>query len=298
MSNTLTNTQNQIIADAAVREFNTLINPLRAFSTDYSPAPTEKGKKVTVPVFPSHTAAAFAGDYSGPDGAVTGVDVTLDQHYFVSRHITDKEAAESSVNYLDNFGRQNGAAVARSVLANLFALVTAANFGNAAGDKLVVAAASFSADTIADIRAKVTAKGIDPSACALVLNSAYFTALLKDAVIIANPAFGGEAIRSGMIKNLFGFAEVHEAPTLPANGENLGGFACAPQAVGVAMRYLMPQSTKSLEDYGSVSDEVTGATLGFRVIGEPLAGKTHIVSEALWGSAKVDGKALVRVLTA
>lgn len=298
MANTLTNTQNQMIADGAILELNLLLTPLKAFSLDLSPSPQTKGKKVTVPVFGTRTATSFAGSYAGGNSSVTGVDITLDQHFFDAAHITDKEAAESSIDYLTNFGKQSGRAVAKSVLDYFFGLVLAAGFGNAAGDKLVKASADFGATDIADLRKKAVAKGLVPADCALVLNSDYYTSLLQDTTLTSNLYGGSEAIRGGVIPSLFGFRQVIEAPTLGANGEGLGGFIAAPQAIAGAMRYLKPVSTEGLADSGMVSDEQTGATLGYRVIPEQLAGKTHYVAEALFGACKVDGKALVRLLSA
>lgn len=298
MANTLTNTQNQIIADAAVLEFNIALAPLRAFSLDLSPAPTTKGSTVTVPVFGTASAAAFAGDYSGGDSTVTGVDVTLNQHVFASAHVTDREVAESSIDYLSNLGKQGGRAVAKKMLDYFFELILAASFGNAAGDKLVKAAAEFNADAVADLRKKAIAKGLAPADCALVLNSDAYTSLLKDTTLTSSFFGGAEVVRQGTIPSLFGFRQVIEAPTLPANGENLIGFVAAPQAIAGASRYLRPVSNEGLSDSGMVTDEATGAVLGFRVIPEQLAGKTHYVTEALFGAAKVNGKALVRLLSA
>lgn len=298
MPNTLTNTQNQIIADAAILEFNVMLAPLRAFSLDLSPAATQPGQKVTVPVFGTRTAIPFAGDYSGGNSTSVGVDIALDQHIFDSAHITDREAAESSIDYLTNFGKQGARAVAKGVLDYFYGLILAANFGNAAGDKLVKATAEFNADAIADLREKAIAKGMSPADCSLVLSSPVFTALLKDTTLTSSFYGGPEAVRRGEIPGLFGFQQVIEAPTLPANGQNLTGFVAAPQAIAGAMRYLRPYSTQGLSDHGQVSDEQTGATLGYRVIPEQLAGMTHYVTEALFGAAKVDGKALVRLVSA
>lgn len=298
MANTLTNTQNQIIADGAISEFNLALAPLRAFSLNLSPAPNTPGKKVTVPVFPTRTAGAFAGDYSGGDSSVSGVDITLDQHLFDASHVTDIEVAESSIDYLSNFGRQSGRAVAKGVLDYFFGLVLAAAFGNGAADKLVDAPATFNAQSVADLRKKAIAKGLVPSDSALVLNSDYFTSLLKDTTLTSSFYGGSEAVRSGNIPSLFGFRQIIEAPTLGTNGENLGGFVAAPQAIAGAMRYLRPVSIEGLADSGMVSEETTGAVLGYRVIPEQLAGKTHYVAEALFGASKVDGKSLVRLLSA
>ena len=297
MANTLTNTQNQIIADGAILDFNLALAPLRAFSLDFSPASNQPGKKVTVPVFPTRTATPFAGSYSGGNSTVTGVDVTLDQHSFDSSHVTDREVAESSIDYLTNFGRQSGRAVAKAVLDYFFGLVTATNFGNAAGDKLSQASSGFTSAHVAELRKKAVAKGLVPSDCSLVLNSDYFTALLKDTTLTSAMYGGSEAVRAGNIPSLFGFRQIIESPTLPANGEYLGGFVAAPQAIAGAMRYLQPNSREGLSDAGMISDETTGATLGYRVIPEQLAGKTHYVAEALYGASKVTGTSLVRLLS-
>lgn len=298
MPNTLTNTQNQIIADAAVLEFNLALAPLRAFSLDLSPSPQQPGATVTVPVFATRTAGAFNGDYAGGDSTVVGVDVTLNQHIFNSAHVTDREVAESSIDYLGNLGKQGGRSVAKGVLDYFFGLVLAANFGNTAADKVTKPTADFDAKTVADLRQKAVDKGMEPSDCALVLNSAAYTALLKDTTLTSSFYGGSEAVRQGVIPSLFGFRQVIEAPTLPTNSQNLAGFVAAPQAIAGAMRYLRPYSTEGLADSGMVSDEQSGATLGFRVIPQQLAGKTHYVTEALFGAAKVDGKAMVRLVTA
>lgn len=256
------------------------------------------GAKVSVPVFATRTAGAFAGSYAGADSTVVGVDVTLNQHLFNSAHVTDREVAESSIDYLHNLGKQGGRSVAKGVLDYIFALVTAANFGNAAGDKLVMATASFNASSVADLRQKAVAKGLSPADCSLVLSSPVFTALLKDTTLTSSFYGGPEAVRAGNIPGLFGFAQVIEAPTLTANGENLTGFVASPQSIACAMRYLRPNSSEGLTDAGLMSDEQSGVTLGFRVIPEQLAGRTHYITEALFGASKVDGKALVRLLSA
>jgi hypothetical protein len=122
--------------------------------------------------------------------------------------------------------------------------------------------------------------------------------LLKDTIIAADSYGGPEAIRQGKIPTMFGFNGLFECNFVPANGENLAGFVCAPQAIGVGIRYLVPQSNIGLIDAGAVTDDESGITLGVRVIPQPLAGKVHYVTECLWGYAKVDGAALVRILSA
>lgn len=298
MGNTLTNMQARIFADGAVRKLNQILTPLNAFSTSFNGDAAKKGDTIRVPVFPTVSAGAFAGDYSAADTTIVGVDITLDQHYFKSVAFTDREIAESPADYFGNMGAQLGKAVAAKVLTLTMGAVTAANYGDAAGDKVVVAAAGFGTDSIADIRSACVKKGIHPSDAGLVLGEDHFTALLKTTQLTAQLYGGTEAIREGRVPQLLGFDGIYESNIVPDNGENLAGFACARQALGVGMRYLEPQSMEAIIDAGMATDDESGVTLGVRVIPEPLKGKVHYVVEALWGFAKTDGAALVRIKSA
>lgn len=299
MPNTLTNMQARIFADGAVRKLNQLLLPLRAFSTSFNGDAAKKGDTIRVPVFPTVTAGAFAGDYSAADITITGVDLTLDQHYFKSVAFTDREISESPADYFGNMGAQLGKAVAKSVLTTTMGAVTAANFGNTANaDVLTIAAAGFGVDSVADIRGAAVKKGIHPMDASLVLAEDHYTSLLKQTQLTAQMYGGTEAIRGGQVPSLFGFDGVYESNIVPDNGESLAGFACARQALGVGMRYLEPQSMEAIIDAGMATDDESGVTLGVRVIPEPLKGKVHYVVEALWGYKTVDGAALVRIKSA
>lgn len=299
MANTLTTMQARIFADSAIKKLNDFLLPLSSFSTSFSSAAAQKGDTVRVPVFPTSTSAAsFNGDYSGTDRTITGVDISLNNHYFDSVAFTDRELAESPADYFGEMGAQLGKSIAKTVLTNVLGTITAANYGNAAGDKLVVAGGSVTVADLITVRQKLAAKGVHASDATLVLGLDYYATILGSSTLLANNFGGAEAVRTGKIPSLYGFKNVIESNIVPTNSENLGSFACAPQAIGVAMRYLAPQSTTGLIDAGMVTDDESGVTLGVRVIPAPLNGKVHYVVEALWGKSKVDGSALVRVLSA
>lgn len=298
MSNTLTNMQARIFADSALKKFNDFLAPIDAFSVGFNAEAARKGDTIRVPVFPTVTAGAYAGDYSGTDQTITGVDISLNQHVFYSVAFTDAELAESPADYFGNMGAQLGKAVAKKVLTTVLANITAANYGNAAGDKLVVAEASFAATSVTSIRQKLAAKGINAMDAALVLSLGNYASLLNSNNLLAYAIGNNATQQTGKIPSLYGFENVIESNIVPSNSENLTGFACAKQAIGVGMRYLAPQSKESLIDAGMVSDDESGVTLGVRIIPDQLHGKVHYVVEALFGSAVTDGSALVRVLSA
>jgi hypothetical protein len=298
MGNTLTTMQARIFADSAISKFNQFLAPINAFSTGFNAEAARKGDTIRVPVFPTATAGAFGGDYSGTDQTITGVDISLNQHVFYSVAFTDRELAESPADYFGGMGAQLGKAVARKVLETVMADITAANFGNAAGDKLVVAEASFAATSVTSIRQKLAAKGIPANDAALVLSIGNYASLLNSNNVLAYAIGNNDAVTKGEINGIYGFGKAIESNIIPSNSENLTGFACAKQAIGVGMRYLAPQSTAALIDAGMVSDEASGVTLGIRVIPDQLHGKVHYAVEALFGSAKTDGDSLVRILSA
>ena len=297
MPNTLTNMQAKIFADSAFLAFNSELLPLKAIATKFEPKAAQKGSTITVPLFPALTAGAFAGDYSSTDRTIPGKVVTLDQHSFLSSGFTDRELMESPEEYFKSCGAQQGRGVAKAVILYVMGLIKAAAFGNAAGDKFTKAANLITTEDIVDIRAKIKAKGINPKDASIVLGDAY-TSLLKDTVLTSAMYGGAEAVRTGMIPGLFGFKNVFESLIIPDNGENLIGFALAPQAIAFGSRYLEPVSRTGLEDAGMVTDEETGLTLGFRMIPEPVKGRMSIVTECLYGASAADGSALVRHLSA
>jgi hypothetical protein len=290
--------QARIFADAAIRKFNDILLPLAAISTSFESEAKRRGDTVRVPVFPTLTAASFSGDYSAADKTITGVDVSIDQHYFSSVAMTDREVAESPADYFTNLGQQEAKAVAKQVLTGVMSTITAAAFGNAAGDKLVVASTAFNAESIADLRGKSVKKGIPAGDAAIVLGPDYYVALLKDTTLNAGALGSPQAVQDGKVPRLFGFNNIFECNFVPGNSENLTGFVCSRQALAAAIRYLAPQSTDGLIDAGMVSDDESGITLGVRVIPQPLAGKVHYVTECLWGQKALDGAALVRILSA
>lgn len=298
MANTLTSMQARIFADSALKKFNDFLAPIAAFSTGFNAEAARKGDTIRVPVFPTVTAGTYAGDYSGTDQTITGVDISLNQHVFYSVAFTDRELAESPADYFGNMGAQLGKAVAKKVLTTVMANITAANYGNAAGDKLVVAEASFAASSVTSIRQKLAAKGINAMDAALVLSLGNYASLLNSNNLLAYAIGNGTTQQNGKIPALYGFENVIESNIVPSNSENLTGFACAKQAIGVGMRYLAPQSNAALIDAGMVSDDESGVTLGVRIIPDQLHGKVHYVVESLFGSNVTDGAALVRVLSA
>ena len=291
MANTLTNLQARIFADSAILAFNKWTAPLTAFSRGFNAEASRKGDTVRVPVFTRLKAKAFgATGYKGDDLFQAGADIALNVHKLTTFGITDREAAESPANYFRDLGYQAGKATAEAVVTDVMGDITAANYLDVADvDKVQLGAtAALTTADVGKIRKALAEKGVRIDGAALVLDHTRFNDLLSSATMHADSFGGTEAIRSGVIPSLFGFSQVIECGVIPANGEKLVGFACAPQAIGVAMRYLMPQVPGSYDSTGMVSDAESGAVLGVRIYGDPQQGVKNMAVEALYGHAALD----------
>jgi hypothetical protein len=283
-------------SQAALQGFTDFLAPLNTFSTDFGGAISQRGKTVHVPLYTGGGAVtAFAGDYTtGADETISDVSVTVDQHEFVTAKLSDIEK-KNTVADLEQLGVQMGADLAKSVFQNVLAVVTNANYGAAASTG---AASAFDADEVIDIKDACDTGLMPMTGRGLVLSSSYYNALLKDASIKnANQYGSDQGIQAGMIPNLFGF-RVYESTAVPANGENLVGFACNSSAIAVAMRYLEPQDNNGYVRAEALSDPDTGAVLGLRQFYLPETGDMYMTLECNWGKAVGIAAGIERIVSA
>jgi hypothetical protein len=299
MANALTNTTDTIITDAAIEAFDAAIAPLRAFAVNASPEPAQRGDKVKVLQIPLQDAGGdfvAANGYVMQDADATGLDITLNKHKYVSWALTDQEIAINPQVDIEKFGRQKGFQLAKLVIQDIWSLITNANFGAAA---FTGAAGTFDADDVVDIRTVCATADWPEMLRSLVLKETYVGALLKDNAIQDSSASGmPEAIQDGAVNRISGF-DLFESTLIPANGENLVGFAVWPSAILVAMRYLMPQEgNKYFQAAPITAPDGSGFTLGFRDWYDENYGQRRRVLECIYGYAKGDGAALKRLVSA
>ena len=294
MANTINaNLQNNIIAQSALEQFTSILAPLNSFSTSFNDEAAEKGKTISIPKI-SNTASAidFAGTYSDMDTTYGAVQITLDQHMFVSWNITDTESSQSSAVELQRFGYQKGGDLAKAVFQDILAVVTAANYTTS----ILVTAGDFDSDEVADLREDGLGQNLYPDQCALVLTNEYFTSLLKDTDLSHSMNYGSaEVIQGGTVPSLFGIKEIRESTSIPANGEGLRGFYTHPSAMAVAMRYLEPLNSSQYINANRVTDEATGMTMGYREFYTPSTGVQTAVLECVYGFSVGIGENLIRL---
>lgn len=298
MANSITGINDDILSNAVLEGFVAEVLALTAFTTSFSADAVKKGEKVSVPRVGSQDAAATKtthGAYTLQDSDSDAVEIAIGQPVYVSSALDDSEVANSSVLTLDLYGKQKGAILAQAVVADILSSVTLNNFG-AAG--LTSTAANFDVDDVIDLKAVCDAANMPMSPRAIVLGPTYVASLLKDNAIQNASAFGSSApVKDGSIGKLAGF-DVFNSNLVPANAQNLVGFAAHPAALAIAMRYLKPQDGNTYSAAFPVTDEKTGITLGVREGYDNLTGRKYKIWEAAYGYSVGIAAGLKRIVSA
>lgn len=295
MANTIdANLQNNIISQAALEAFTSILAPLNAFSTSFNDDAAYRGKTITCLKLANTTGVTdFAGTYTAMDTTWDDVQITLSNHKFCTWHVTDTETSQSTAVELERFGYQKGGELAKAVFQDILGIVLAATYTNS----VTVTAANFDSDEVADLREDAVDAGIYPDQCALVLQNDYFTSLLKDTDLSHAMSYGSaEVVQGGRIPSLFGIKGIYETTSVPLNGENLEGFIVHPSAMAVAMRYLEPINTSQYIDARAVTDPDSGITMGYREFYSPDTGTQTAVLEAVYGMAAGVPGNLIRIV--
>lgn len=284
-----------VVKDGALQGFVDAVLPLMAFSVDVSPEPGKKFKSVSVGLIGGRTAGDYAGDYTTDAGkTVTEVEVSLSVHKYDTVTLTDLEANETEIKLYD-LGYQSGKAVGVAMVEDFLEIVTNANFGAAVHTGL---ASAFDSDDVVDIRTALNGANVPKAGRKMVLDSDYIGALLKDDSIKGNDKLGSaEAIREGMYGRLSGMA-MYESDIIPANAENLVGFAGNGSGIAVAMRYLAPQDGNTYSSAEALIDPETGLVLGMREFYDNTSGTKYLTFEALGGKAVGIAAGLKRIVSA
>ncbi len=295
MANTLTNMQSRIFADQVVLVTNAIMTNLAGFTLGLNKEAGQKGDVVRVPIIDVVEAGDFDAtdnNYSSGDHTDEGVDITVNRHKVAKCGYTDLEFLNSPVDYWKNKGGQCVKGLGRSVVTDVFGLITAGSFAK----KDTVPLAEFGVEKVTAFVTLAEENNIDPSEATLTLQGVYFSKLLAG---LDTQKYGGdEAMRKGVIPELYGFKQIVRAPILKAANPALAGFISLPQAIGIGFRYNQPQSTKVYEEVGQAFDDATGVLYGIRRFGEAATGRNHLAVEALYGAAAVDKAALIRLLAA
>jgi N4-gp56 family major capsid protein len=207
---------------------------MRGLVKNYS-IPASNGKTITVPIYPTQSAAAVTeGDeVSNTEVSTNGVTLTVST-VAIRTMITDLVRASSASNVVADMGRLFGEAIAKKMDQDLLALFSGFSVGVGS------ASTAMSAALVANAVARLRANAVPGDALACVLNP-YVAYDLKSALTntFANPNAGiiqNEAMQTGYVGTLFG-VPVFESANI-ANTGTAGDYVGAVfhrDALGLAM---------------------------------------------------------------
>lgn len=288
MADAYTSIDFDALAMAAFKAYNAELTPFNAFSRSYSADVASKGASVTVPVIAAATAAAFgASGYEVAGDDIAAIQVNVGTHLVASFSISDVQAGATNYSTLLEKSAQASKAVAKLAQQLLWADITSTTWGTTAFST-VGTAAGFDSDDLIDVRTACTAADMPRDNRSVILDEAYYGALLKDSGFKNALNYGGtEAIRGGRIPNAFGFS-IYESTIVPSNSENMVGIACTPDAYAVAIRLPDPNRNTGpglnrTVNWRAMTDDETGASLGMRVHADEKLGKLWVSFEILYG---------------
>lgn len=230
--------------------------------TDISTEVQPTGNAVTTR-FPTQVATQdFDSSKATSNAAMTARTVTLNQFRGVSIGFKDTERTFSDINLSTMYIEPTLSAIFEDIFDNVAARVTAANFST----NVVSNSASFDADDVADLATTLSTAKVPLRDRSIVLSPAYFGSLVKDSNIQSAYAYGGsETIRENSIPRLHGFDLIEFTGSIPTNSENLVGWACAPQAMVLAARAVVPPPVGTWSgNVADIVDPVSGMPIQIR----------------------------------
>lgn len=264
--------QIKVASEYAIMGINKHMGALKEFVHDFKELNDRPGSAIAVPVFNLSAAADFneqTNNWCGGTKEVDGVTVNLDKHFIKSIALTDVEAGSTDINFLRDGSR--AIADVLGVAANKYV------FGLVSEFDLSASFDGSSKAVFANLFKVADDNGLDPYECILVLTPEYFAKALS---YLDSSVYGGsEAIRTGIIPNLYGYKSVICSSFLP---EGVKGVLIKQDAIGIVSRTNKP----AVNGYDATWTATTqdGFALGYRVFEHLCYGKVFLGADVLFGA--------------
>jgi hypothetical protein len=281
----------KIYTQEVLRAFTAGLAPLSAFTRSFSAEARRKGDAIIIPRVSALSTTTFAyannsgNPYETEGGEIAAITVNLDQHQIVGVDLTDIQYASAGSADIMNFAQNQGRALARKCMGNLFNSLTVAAFGAPAATAVTIGGTGLT--QIRSARRTLVNRQVPMEPVSLIANADLYHSLLGDSNITQSFQYGGsEAVREGRIPRLLGM-DVYET-NLTSIGASLSivGFLAHPDAVACAVRNLQPQDGgDSYLAVETVSDPETGLGFTYRRHFNPGKGRHYASIECLFGFA-------------
>lgn len=278
--------QMKVTSDFALQTLYAKLAPIKDFARNFRDLEDRKGASIVIPVFNLSAAADFDADTNNYCNGQTEMDaatVNLSSHLVKQFMYTDRDVAETEVQWFRDVGYATGDAIGRGIYNTVVGLLNDTNVTLSAESSL-----SAKSD-FAGLVDTTYANQLDIGNTVLMLGPTYFANLLGtlDAYVYGGP----EAIRGGYVPGLYGFKSVVCAPGLAAGWK---GALVDANSIGIASRYLAPMAGAYVDAW-KATDPNSGLTIGYRSFANLCTGRRYLDAEVLFGAKIIRPTGIVSI---
>lgn len=324
MASSLTSPGLRYAANQILMSLHKDIAKVSQFTTNFTADAAQKGSTLLIPVASDAAAEDFdrtTNNYSHYKGSIRYVPMVFDKHKKHSFGFTENDFnLVNGVSFWEASGKKSAEAVGRAIEELVAGLITKDTVKTSGDDKttfsdesgnvitgtgetfsaaneVVLGAGDLTLKKVADLRKACRNADIPVRDTILALNSVKFAELLS--LLDAHMYGGTEAVRDGLIPNLYGYKAVMELDSLSnGEGENLVGALIPAASIAVASRTLNILNPKLYDEIGTVTDEKSGLVMQMRRGGDWTTGDSVATVECLFGAKLVMPTKIVRLVSA
>lgn len=284
MATAFSDLQIKVASEESVFGLQKHLASIKYFAHDFSPAEEKPFAGVQIPVYDLAEAAEFNEDsnnWGSGTNEISACVATLDKHFIKTLAISDVDAGSTDVNFLRDGAKAITEVISHAANKYVYGLINDTNVTLTADMPATKAA-------FAGLMKVCDDNGVNPYECVLALNAENFGALLAtlDYAVIGT----SEAVKYGVIENLYGFRAVVMTSYLPAGTK---GAIIPYNTMGVVSRLNKPMVDGYVATWTAKNDD--GFALGFRVYEDLAKGKAFLGADVLLG-AKLLQPGIVRLV--
>jgi hypothetical protein len=282
MANTVGTANGTIIAQRALETLLVEFPMLSQIATDFS----NEVERFNQTVMSTVVVPGTASDYHTTNGYVADNRTNIDVPVVINKHkhhtyaVNDQERTANSRNLIELYAKTGAHALGKQMVDDLCAIILAANFSETYDST----PDNFDRDDVCEIDEDMADLNIPADGRFMVLKPAYYKGLKLDTTIVANAGSASDAVKSGVLPNVDGFS-VSRYSGLPANGENLAGFAGTRDALVIATRLPELPSTQVPGKISVVTEPNTGLSIQLREWYDMTLGKEFRTMTLMYGVA-------------
>lgn len=229
----------------------------------------------------------------------TGVVLTLNKHKTVGLSYNSLDSNKQPYQLLTDQYKVMLMQLKKVVVDDILSVITAENFPAVVNSDGVEAEDFDKSDVIKARKACINNKWPKEGRY-LYLNPDYEEALLNDPTLTTWAGHAMEAISAtttGRLPKLSDF-NFYSSDSIPDNGERLVGWCCLKNAVGVVGAPVkLDPALSRVAEYETITDPVTGLTIGRQTWADPVKRNVNVVYEILYGYGVLNSASLIRLIS-